>query len=361
MRILLIWPSADFSTKDVAEGIRAGLIEEGHEVVDYRLGRRLTMARWAVMRERTEDPTAPVDLAEICLAASEGIPYKAAVHDCDWALVVHGVGLHAAALVGLRKIGVRVAWWFTEAPYESNEDREIHQTQFVDVAFVNERTAVGAFQAALDRAGTGGRAHYLRHAFDPAVHFPRPPEEVAPEDRSDVLMIGTGFAERQHLFECCDWTGIDLKLGGVWAGVQPNHRLREHIRWGPLPNAETARLYAGAKIVVNCHRDGENAESANPRVWEAAACGAFQISDARAEIADVLGEAVPLYPPGVPWRFITLIRRYLADEPERLRLATLALERVQGETFRARARTVVDALTDFDRSRQPERRVVEVT
>lgn len=354
MKVLLLWPAADYSTKDVAVGIRKGLLAAGVEVVDYRLSNRLDLALRALTRPAQDggEPVAP-DPVNVALLASEGLPFVAAMHGVDWVLGVHGVGLHPAALVALRRIGVRIAWWFTEAPYESNDDRELHFATHVDVAFINERTSVGLFQSVIDQHHPGGVAHYLRHAYDPDTHFPgsnASGKPLADEERCDVLFVGTGFAERQHLFECCDWTGIELHLGGLWLGVHANYRLFPHLKYPPMQNPDLVRLYGGAKIVVNSHRDGgAGAESANPRVWEAAASGAFQISDVRAEIADVLGDAVPTYAPGVPWQFIAQVRRYLADEPERKRLAALALERVQGQTFAARAATVVDALTDFDR------------
>ena len=353
MRVMLIYPAADYSTKDVATGIEAGLREAGHEVSVYRLSNRLDIALRGLTREKDGEKLSPNGV-DVALLASEGIPFQAAMHGVDWVLGVHGVGLHPAALVALRRIGVKVAWWFTEAPYESNDDRELHFATHVDVAFVNERTSVGAFQAVIDRHHPGGSAQYLRHAYNPAVHYPganATGEPLTDEERCDVLFVGTGFAERQHMFECCDWSGIDLHLGGLWLGIQPNYRLFGHIKHPPMQNPDLVRLYGGAKMVVNVHRDGDGAESANPRVWEAAACGVFQISDHRQEIVDVLGDAVPTYLPGVPHRFITTIRRYLADEPERKRLAALALERVQGETFTERARTIADALSEFDRSR----------
>ena len=359
---MLLFPAADYSVKDVAVGIRKGLTDAGVDVVDYPLAGRLALAARALSRDKDDAPIKP-DMVNIQLLACEALPFQAAMHGVDWVLGIHGVGIHQAALVALRRIGVKIAWWFTEAPYESSEDRELHLARHVDVAFVNERSSVALFQKQLDEHRPGAVAHYLRHAYDPATHYPRDAEDLKDEERCDVLFIGTGFTERQHLFECVDWSGINLHLGGAWLGVEPNYRLAEYLKYSIVQNAETARLYSGAKIVVNCHRDGgAAAESANPRVWEAAACGAFQISDRRQEIADVLGDAVPFYAAGVPWRFITTIRRWLADDAGRTRLAALARERVQGETFLNRARTIVDALSDFESSRRGSRQqLAEVT
>lgn len=339
---MLIWPAADYSTKDCAEGLRAGLIANGHEVIDYRLSNRLDAARWAVCRGDFEAADIDTSLS-IALSASEGVPFKAIMHNVDWVIGVHGVGLHPAALVALKRIGIKIAWWFTEAPYESNEDRELHFAQWVDVAFVNERTSVETFQKIV--GVHGGTAHYLRHAINPAVHHQY--DDLTDAEKCDVLFIGTGFAERQHLFECIDWTGINVHLGGLWLGVFPNYRLFDLIKHGPMPNAAVARLYSGAKIIMNCHRDGDQAESPNPRVWEAAACGAFQISDYRPEIAEVLGDSVPQYQPGNAWQASTLIRRYLADDNSRKRCAVQALQRIAGQTFTERAKEVVSALQAY--------------
>lgn len=352
MRVLLLWPAADFSVSDVASGLRAGLIENGHEVFDYRLGNRLHGARWALMREKAAMQSEPLDMLEAILWASEGLPFQALMHQVDWVIGVHGPGFHPAALVALRRAGIKIAWWFTEAPYESANREIFCLAEHVDVAFVNERSAVPLFQKALDEQHPGGSAHYLRHAYNPTVHFPRDGADLTPEERCDVLLIGTGFAERQHLFESCDWSGIDLALGGAWAGIYANYDIFKHLKHPPMQNPDTVRLYAGAKIILNCHRDAEYAESANPRVWEAAACGAFQVSDYRQEIADVLGDAVPMYRAGVPWDFITLVRRWLRDDAGRDQHAAAALERVQGQTFTERTRTIVEVLTEYERGAQ---------
>lgn len=358
MKILLVHASADFSTADVTSGIRAGLLAEGHVVADFRFNRRLTIAHRA-MAGMTNDGVL-VDLGEMALWASEGLAFQTILHEPDWVLFVNGLSLHPWALVALRRIGARIAGWFTEAPYDSDEDRELALAQFCDVCFVNERTSVQTFRQVLDRQGRGGMAVYLPHAYDPDVHVP-PSEPVPAEDRCDVLLIGTGFPERQRLLEAVDWTGIDLRVGGLWPGLEPPSRLHSALAYGCLPNKETARLYGGAKIVLNPHRYAATAESANPRVFEAAACGAFQIADYRAEIAELLGDAVPMFRPGVPWELGAMVRRYLADEGERRRLAALARQRVEGQTFGARARTIVGAFEAFGQLRQAGTRRLPVS
>lgn len=353
VRILGCWPSASFSTYDVARGLFGALTAAGHHVAEYGLASRLRMTAEGLQAMAPEGKTP--DPALVALHASEALLYRTVIEGCRWLLVVSGMGLHPNVLAACHRIGVKVAIVFTESPYETSEEGELRMAPVCDLAFTCERTSVAAFQAALDAAGRGGRALYLPHAHDPAIHRPAVDDDppLTDAERSDVLLIGTGFEERQVLLEAINWQGIDLKLGGYWAGVtgygEP-HRLHRHLTWGCIDNRQTARLYRGAKIVLNPHRFAEGAESANPRFYEAAACGAFQIADERAEIGELVGDAVPTYPPGVPWRLEALIRRYLAGEPERRRLAALAKERTAAHTFAARAETVLTAIEAHDRA-----------
>lgn len=343
MKLLLVWPSAEFSTYDVAAGIRSGLIAAGHQVEDYRLYQRIKLMAAALesIAPKGEEPS--VELT--CLHASEALPYRAITAGTKWALIISGTWLHPNALVALRRIGVKLAIWFTEAPYNTNDEEELYLAQFADIAFVNERTCLADFQATLDKAGNGGKAVYLQHAYNPAVHFPQRPD---PDDACDVLLVGSGFAERQALLEAVDWTGINLKLGGLWVGVQKPNMLHEHLAYPCLSNEDTIRLYHGAKIIINPHRWADGAESANPRTYEVAACGAFQISDYRQEIDDIFGDAIPMYQPGVPWQLSAMIRRYLADDKLRRAKAEAARSLVDGHTFQRRANLIVDSIKWFE-------------
>ncbi len=353
MRLLLVWPSSEVATFDVAHGIRAGLIAEGHEVIDYRLYQRIKLMQHALEGLAPEGQTPDMEMA--CLYAAEGLPYRAVAARCQWVLAMSGMGLHPNALWVLRQIGVRIALWLTEAPYETDEDRELGLARLADVVFVNERTAVGQVPAALDRAGNGGQATYLRHAYDPEVHQPGEPD---PEDRCDVLLVGTGFRERQWLLEAIDWTGIDLRIGGLWPGISAPSHLAGHLVYPCMDNRDLVRLYHGAKIVLNPHRWAPGAESANPRTWEAAACGAFQVADYRAEIPEVLGASVATFAPGVPWQAAAAIRHYLTDDAERERMAAMSQRLAEPETFQARARTIIETIGDFEQ--EHSRRAIAV-
>jgi spore maturation protein CgeB len=82
--------------------------------------------------------------------------------------------------------------------------------------------------------------------------------------------------------------------------------------------------------------------SLNPRAYELAACGAFTISDRRAEGTALFGETVPTFT--TAGELESLVRRYLADPAGRRRYAEQARVRVRGETFDARAAALIAAV-----------------
>lgn len=343
MKMVFIWPTAEYSTVDCANGLHRALLEAGHELVDYRMSRRWRVIGAGIGAHVPQGMEPKRD--EIALYASEGFLYRAVAEQCRWAILVSPMGFHPNVLAAYRSVGGKVAVWYTEAPYDTNEGEELRFAPVTDVAFVNERAALDPFRREIEGRGI---VEYLPHAYDPERHRPEGPVDEA--DRCDVLLVGTGFFDRIHLLRNVDWTGIDLRLGGTWQGVEEESFLRPFVKYPPMDNADTVRLYQGAKIVLNPHRFAPTvAESAGPRAYEAAACGAFQISDRRAEVEELFGASVPTYEAGVPWQLAGLIRRYLANDGERQALARQARERVAPHTFAARAEQVIAALERYDR------------
>lgn len=307
------------STFDVAVGAREALVEHGHEVIDYRLYRRFKLVQSGFEAFRPPGEEGYADNETLCDLSSEGLVHMALLHQPDWILIICGMGLHPSALLTCRRAGFRIACWFTEAPYNTNEDAELYLAQFCDIALVNERASVPDFQKVLDEQGPGRHAVYMGHGFRPQLHFP-----LEQEKDIDVLLVGTGFSERIVLLEGVDWSGINLQVLGFWPGVSPVSHLYPYIKGGIVPNHESVSLYRRSKIVLNPHRWSGIGQSANPRTFEVAACGAFQISDYRAEIHEIFGESIPLFEPGVSWELEIYIRRYLQRESEREELAQLS-------------------------------------
>jgi hypothetical protein len=115
---------------------------------------------------------------------------------------------------------------------------------------------------------------------------------------------------------------------------------------------ETARHYFGSKIVINIHRSANDdswnsnrrripALSVNPRTFEIAACGAFQLTDVRNDLSTMYrpGEEIVVY--HSPHDFIEKMNHYLTHERERRDIALRGLRRTLLEhTYTQRLRTL---------------------
>lgn len=335
--LMLVQAGADTSILDVSMGQLHGLKENHIDVREYSLYRRLQMAYDSLNALKPEGTQ--VDQEQVCLLASEPLLHRAVIEGCRWVLVISGLGLHPNALVALRKCGIKVAIYFTEAPYSTKEDEELYLTNFADIAFTNERTCLSLFKSKVENS------YYIPHSYNELIHKP---VEVLEEDlKSDVCFVGTGFRERIRLLESIDFTGINLAIGGIWYGLHTSSFLKQYIKYDRLFNYDTIKLYHNTKIAINLHRESEHAESANPRVFEIAACKVFQISDYRKEIEDIFGDSIPMYDPCVPWQLESLMRYYLEHEEERLEKAEKAYNKVQGLNFGSRSKIIIEAINNF--------------
>ncbi len=158
------------------------------------------------------------------------------------------------------------------------------------------------------------------------------------------------------MLERVDWRGIDLGLYGNLTLLGSRHHLRRYVRTaGPIGNDRAIDLYRAARIGLNLYRSSQTygrhtrhvygAESMNPRAYELAACGVFQISDRRLEQDETLGDAVPTFDSDT---LEDVIRLHLWDSPRRRRAIVRARERIAPHTFAARA---VQLLADLDLER----------
>jgi spore maturation protein CgeB len=257
-------------------------------------------------------------------------------HLPDFTVICTGMYWHPDAYELMRRAGQRVGLLLTETPYAVH-----HEAQYaglVDVVWTNERTAVPMLQ------DLNPRTYYLPHAFNAEVHTATGQDLDVPAH--DVVFVGTGFQERIEWLEAVDWTGIDLGLYGAWTLLTPDSPLQKYVRGGVTDNAYTAALYRRAKVGINLFRQsvgyGQDAqrittsESLNPRSYELAACGCFHVSDFRAEVAEVFGELVPTF--REPTELEALLRRWLADDHGRQRIAEQLPQAVTDHTWSTRAR-----------------------
>jgi spore maturation protein CgeB len=232
---------------------------------------------------------------------------------------------------------------FTETPYDI--EQELRIAAMVDGCWTNERTAVSAFQAVNPRAG------YLPHAWHPTHHYVSA-RAIGDVPSHDVVFVGSGFRERIAWFNAIDWTGIDLGLYGTWTGFGLKKSLKDCVKAAQVSNTYAAALYRRAKIGLNLYRTSKGfgkqapsiayAESLSPRAYELAACGAFHLSDYRAEVEEIFGDRVPTF--STPTEAAALIRTWLSDDAGRQALAAELPACVAASSWVERAACVIGDL-----------------
>ncbi len=348
MRVLLVEPGAATSTVDVCSGLRYGLKHHGVTVVPYRLDQRIEFSRkWLHImwrQKKKADPTLEKPQPnDVMYHAGIGAMEMALRHQVDVVVIVSAMLMHPDVVVLMKRAGLRVVVLFTESPYD--EAQELRMAALVDGCWTTERTSVPTFQAVNRCVG------YLQHGWHPEKHFVSA-RSIGDAPAHDVVFVGSGFPERISWFNSIDWTGIDLGLYGTWKGLGLNAQVKACLRGAQVTNDYASSLYRRAKIGLNLYRNiqgfGRNAvrithaESLSPRAYELAACGAFHLSDDRAEVREVFGDLVPTF--RTPQEAEALIRQWLADPNGREQIASTLPACVAESSWVQRAATVIGDL-----------------
>ena len=336
MKILLVTAAADWSTKDVADGYEAAFTDLGHELKVFRLNSRMQFMSGA-LQGWAEATNQELTLDKVIKETCDWILIDAAYFQPDITFVVSAMAFHPNALAMLRRHGYKTALAFTECPYNDNEHTAI--AHLADYIFCNDLYSAGSLKDA------NPQSFYLPTAYNQRTHFPQ-----EPLDSADVIFVGTGFGERLAMLEAVDWTGIDLQLFGFFGGEgpvdQPVGATSLVITGDPIPNAEAIRRYAGSKVCLNFYRAGAGF-SLNPRAYELAAVGAFQLAqDSVPEAHSLFGDSIAYFDDAESLG--RQVRYWLAPENDERRrnMAEEAMRLVQGQSYQARAEM---ALTIIER------------
>jgi spore maturation protein CgeB len=180
-------------------------------------------------------------------------------------------------------------------------------------------------------------------AIDPDYHHPLAlPEDERARYQCDVSFVGTItppnlYSERVAALEALK--GFDV---GLWSVHDVPDALKPWVR-GEALGETMFRVLSAATISLNVHGDFMR-WGGNMRLFEAAALGAFQISDNRPGIATWFtpGEHLIVYENAAHLR--ELIGYYLAHPEERQTMAAAALAHVRAHHTYAQRLTRLEAL-----------------
>lgn len=188
-------------------------------------------------------------------------------------------------LMELRKQGVITVLWFVEDYLRFTYWKET--AQFFDHVFTIQK---GECIEAIKKAGAR-EVHYLPTACNPLVHAPI---DLTDEDKqrwgSPLSFVGAGYHNRQQTF--ATFSQLPFKIWGTeWPTARPFDKLVQESGRRLKPE-EYNKIFNATDININLHssseRDGidPTGDFINPRTFELAAAGAFQLVDERSLLSE---------------------------------------------------------------------------
>lgn len=246
----------------------------------------------------------------------------------------------------LNEKGIVTAFWFVENWRHLSYWKEI--APFYNLFF---HIQPGEFDDKLDAIGCNYHFPVLT-GCDPELHAP---VKLTPEEEKiygcDVSFAGAGYYNRIKMLK--GLTDYKLKIWGVNWNEQ---ELLPHVVEGTkgFDTEEYMKIVAGSKINLNLHSSvihegvDPNADAINPRVFEIASAGGFQLCDpckGLENLFDTTNE-IPTYTDLKSLR--DKINYFLKHEEERKQIAKKAQERALKEhTYKHRASQMLDYILEF--------------
>ncbi len=199
----------------------------------------------------------------------------------DLVLSLAQAPLTLPVLEHLRKKNFVTAMWFVE-----NYRHLTYWQQMApgyDYWFVFQR---GQCPDAFRQAGAKN-VSYLPMAADPTIHHPMTLSEDDRRDYSaDVSFVGAGYANRRRLFPTLLRQPWSFKLwGNEWEGADDLQSVLQ-LNGARIDTPTCMKVFNATTINLNLHSTtgvgvDPQADFVNPRTFELAACGAFQLVDHR--------------------------------------------------------------------------------
>jgi spore maturation protein CgeB len=214
----------------------------------------------------------------------------------DVVLVLAQAPLLDSSLACLREQGIATAFWFVEDFRHMGYWRDTASKY--DYFFAIQE---GGFLDRLREAGARNVA-FLPMAASPGIHrrMTLSPEEAS-EFGSDVSFVGAGYYNRRRLFE--GLVDLDFRVwGNEWGGCPALKGILQR-KGARVDTEDIVKVFNASRININLHsssyHEGVNPDGdfVNPRTFEIAACGAFQLVDRRSGLAGLfrIGEEVACF------------------------------------------------------------------
>ncbi len=262
----------------------------------------------------------------------------------DVVLAMSQAPLSMAILEQMRRKKILTAMWFVE-----NFRHLRYWQQMIagyDFWFVMQKEpCLEAFKQAGAR-----QVSYLPLAADPTIHYPL---RLSPEEQhefgSEVSFLGAGYWNRRQLLPSVLGQGWSFKLwGNEWENAGP---LRTVLQRGGarIDTATSMKIFNATSVNINLHsytREGfdPDGDSVNPRTFELASCGAFQVIDQRTLLPELFDESMMAVMRN-PEDLVPTIGQFMNEPEQRREMAEQSKQRVLAEhTYVHRMKTLLSEL-----------------
>jgi len=276
---------------------------------------------------------------------SQSILAKVETFEPDLVLSMAQAPLNHQALKRLRRDGVTTAMWFVE-------DYRLF-TYWKAFAPFYDIFAVIQKDAFFDELNAVGQPNvlYLPLAAQPDFH--KSVDLTSVEQRkfgSNVSFMGAGYPNRRIAFR--ELVNHDFKIWGTeWEGDHVLEPLVQ-LKGARISSEDCVKIFNATKINLNLHSSIQAEELVtfgdfiNPRTFELAACGAFQLVDKRSLLPEAF-EDDELATFSSMHELIEKIEYYTANPKECECIARKSRERVlKDHTYLKRMRTLIEFTTE---------------
>lgn len=220
---------------------------------------------------------------------SQAILAKVETFEPDLVIAMAQAPLNHQALKRLRRDGVKTAMWFVEDYRLFTYWKSF--APFYDVfaviqkdPFIDELEAIGQ-----------PNGLYLPLAAQPDFHKPL---ELTPVEQrkfgSDISFMGAGYPNRRIAFR--ELVHHDFKIWGTeWEGDHVLEPLVQ-LKGARVSPEDCVKIFNATKINLNLHSSIQaeelvsHGDFVNPRTFELASCGAFQLVDKRSLLAEAFAD-----------------------------------------------------------------------
>ena len=340
MKILFVgYHNKNFMT--ITEYIERAIVDLGHtlEIADYR--------DWHIPG-RIRDRVGFLDAMDR-KRINQDLVKHAQRFKPDLLLVNGGWTIYPETIISIKaKHKTITANWI--ADYPNKFDEHLRAGPAYDYFFTSGTDSLLKYQQAGHRNG-----HWLPFACDAGIH--RPVELTAAEKARyacDICFVGSCYTERLEILQHLAQFNVGI-WGSGWEKLPVHSPLRQFIRGASLQPEEWVKSFSGAKIVLNIigHRcdvmtpyvPEHEFRMTNTKVFEILGCNAFQLVDAKADVAALFkdGQHLAIYQDGPT--LVERVKYYLNNEQERAEIALRGREEVLSHhTYQHRIKEIVSVI-----------------